>query len=101
MNGFFVALFKKNSNIGTGCQSCVEFQFSPPAAAVSYEKSNTNQTKSKKNAKKRNLETGDQWPTVGSKDMSDSIDHSIVPLKKAKKVRDGRMLTLWKPKKRR
>jgi hypothetical protein len=110
MNGFFVALFKKKSHVGTGSESCVEFKFSPPPTNK-YESSEfakpDNQTKNK-SANKRKIGAGDsteQWSTnkKGSKESNSSsdFDSTLVPEKKKKKVRDGRMLTLWKPKKRR
>lgn len=114
MNGFFVTLFKKKSHVGTASHSCVEFQFSPPPAAKNnyeYESltggngTSNNQSKDKA-TKKRKCETDSRIHTSGgscSNQMKDSSNSdNAAPGKKTKtNVRDGRMLTLWKPKKRR
>jgi hypothetical protein len=116
MNGFFVTLFKKKSHVGTGSQSCVEFQFSPLPAKKFESASNklvdTRPCEGKgKTAKKKrkidqrgdNGQWSDQWSGIANTSDSYNVDSesTTVPKKKAKKVKEGRLLTLWKPKKRR
>jgi hypothetical protein len=101
MNGFFVALFKKKSNVGTGSHSCIEYKFSPPPVR-----------KDQKSNKRKNQDAWDndeQWSDSTNKKNSNASGKKSkkvavateVHEKPAKKVRDGRMLTVWKPKKRR
>lgn len=121
MNGFFVALFQKKAHaIGAPSHSCVEFQFSPPPAERKQGPISHSQGKGK--GKKRKQESDEKWgeewtggggdyskksrADVGSGEKASSTGAGAggggsMEVRPAKKAREGRMLTLWKPKKRR